>query len=111
MAKTYAVVRSEERIPMSVAVRIAGDPNLPDVETTFTENVSASGARVVSVRCWRPNEIIWISSLPGNFQARARVAYCQPLRGIGYAIGLEFLQPAGRWVVDPSWQAGQPQGA
>ncbi len=111
MAKTYAVVRSEERIPMSVAVRIASAPDLPEVETTFTENVSASGARVVTVRCWRPNQIIWISSLPGNFRARARVAYCQPLRGIGYAIGLEFLQPAGRWVVDPSWQAGQPQGA
>ncbi len=111
MPKTYAAVRSEERIPMSVAVRISGDPNLPGVETTFTENVSASGARVVTVRRWRPNEIIWISSLPGNFQARARVAYCQPLHGIGYAIGLEFLQPVGRWVVDPSWQAGQPQGA
>jgi hypothetical protein len=92
-------------------VRISGDPGLPGVETTFTENVSSGGARVVTMRRWRPNEIIWISSLPGNFRSRARVAYCQPLQGEGYAIGLEFLQPTGRWVVGPAWQAGQTQGA
>lgn len=111
MPKAYAAVRAEERIPISVAVRISGDPGLPGVETTFTENVSSGGARVVTMRRWRPNEIIWISSLPGNFRSRARVAYCQPLRGEGYAIGLEFLQPSGRWVVGPAWQAGQTQGA
>ncbi len=111
MPKGYAAVRSEERIPMGVAVRISGDPSLPGVETTFTENVSSGGARVITTRRWRPNEIIWIASLPGNFRSRARVAYCQPLRGDGYAIGLEFLQPTGNWVIGPAWQAGQTQGA
>jgi hypothetical protein len=29
----------------------------------------------------------------------ARVAYCQPLQGDGFAVGVEFLEAKGRWVV------------
>lgn len=86
---------------MQVAVQISGHLQDPAVETTFTENVSASGARVFTLRRWRRDDRLQIASLPGDFCATARVAYCQPLRGRGFAIGLEFLKPAGRWVISP----------
>src|SRR5271170_6388337 len=99
MPNIFDVERLETRIPMAVAVHISGHRRAPGVETTFTENVSSRGARVSSIRRWRPNETLEIESLPGNFRARARVAYCQP-QSEGYVIGLEFLEPSGRWVID-----------
>ena len=101
MAKPLFVERIEKRVPMEVAVQIAGHLRDPGVETTFTENVSSRGARVVTVRRWHPNERLTIRSLPGGFRATARVAYCQPLRDSGFVIGLEFLEPAGQWVIHP----------
>jgi PilZ domain-containing protein len=91
--------RREIRTPMEVAVRIAGHEKLPGIETTFTQNVSSRGARVQSVRRWRPDDKLWISTLTGQFRSLARVAYCERQRGNGFAVGLEFLEPAGAWVV------------
>ncbi len=87
---------------MAVAVQLSGNERLPGVETTFTENVSARGARVVTTRRWQTDDRVLMISLPGDFRARARVAYCQRDRDTGYAIGLEFLEPSGTWVVDGS---------
>ncbi len=101
MNTRFSMQRAEDRIPMEVGVQIAGNENLPGVETTFTENVSSRGARVASIRRWRINDRLYLATLPGNFQATARVAYCQPMRGDGFAIGLEFLEPTGRWVIQP----------
>ncbi|HEX2714832.1 MAG TPA: PilZ domain-containing protein [Candidatus Acidoferrales bacterium] len=99
MRKPKKPKRVEKRLPMEVGVQIAGNARVPGVETTFTENVSSRGARVVTVRRWQPEDRLTLTSLPGDFRALARVAYCQALRGEGFAIGLEFLEPAGRWVV------------
>jgi hypothetical protein len=107
MAKAGTVKRLEKRIPMAVGVQISGNAQAPGVETTFTENVSSRGARVVTVRRWRPEDRLTIASLPGDFRATARVAYCQPMRGDGFAIGVEFLEPAGRWVVHPPVSSGE----
>ena len=97
--KTFVFHRAERRIPMEVAVFVSGHRNTPGVEATFTENVSERGARVVSVRRWQLNERLMIASRTGEFRSTARVAYCQTLPGQGYAIGVEFLEPKGRWVV------------
>jgi hypothetical protein len=107
MPKTFDVERLEKRIPMTVFVHISGQGRAPGVETAFTENVSSRGARVASFHRWRPNETIEIESLPGNFHARARVAYCQP-KSEGFVIGLEFLEPSGRWVVNTPAISGKP---
>jgi hypothetical protein len=48
----HAVPRRENRIPMEIPVVLDGHRQVPGVESTFTENVSAKGARVVSVRRW-----------------------------------------------------------
>ena len=89
--------RTEARIPMTVAVNISSLQQLPGVETTFTENVSARGARVVSTRRWQPGDRLCFALLPGDFRATARVVYCHPQRDVEFAIGLEFLEPAARW--------------
>ena len=101
MNNAFGVERQENRVPMELAVHISGHVETPGTETTFTENVSSRGARVVSVRRWNRNDRLLISSLPGDFRATARVAYCQTLRERGFAIGLEFLEPTGHWVIPP----------
>lgn len=102
MKKNFSVQRCEYRMPMEVAVQIAGHPETPGVEMTFTENVSARGARVLSSRRWRKNERLAVASLAGSFRAQARIAYCEKSPGRGYAVGLEFQTPEGQWVIQPS---------
>jgi hypothetical protein len=84
---------------MEIPVVLDGHRQLPGSESTFTENVSARGARVVSARRWEQGEQLMLVSSTGEFRSSARVAYCQPLQGDGFAIGVEFLEPKGRWVV------------
>jgi len=96
---SYAFHRVERRIPMEIPVVLDGHRRMPGTESTFTENVSARGARVVSTRRWEQNERLTFVSHTGEFRSSARVAYCQPLQGDGFAIGVEFLEPQGRWVV------------
>jgi hypothetical protein len=91
--------RSENRIPMEIPVVLDGHRQVPGVEATFTENVSSKGARVVTTRRWDKGAPLVFASRTGEFRSASRVAYCQPLRGDGYAIGVEFLEPVGRWVV------------
>lgn len=84
---------------MQVGVRISGNSALPGVETTFTENVSSRGARVRSMRRWRAGESLWVMSVAEGFKSLARVAYCENLTANGYAIGVEFLELEGQWVM------------
>ncbi|HEX3371619.1 MAG TPA: PilZ domain-containing protein [Candidatus Acidoferrales bacterium] len=107
MPIAFDVERLEKRIPMTVAVHISEGPTAKCVETTFTEDVSSRGARVPSARPWKRDQMVNFESLPGNFRALARVAYCRP-HPDGYVIGLEFLEPNGRWVVTAPIGSGKP---
>ena len=100
--KNTVAPRRETRIPMEVGVHITGHPALPGTETTFTENVSARGARVLSVRRWKTNDRLTLTTLTGTFRSLARVAYCQLVPETGFAVGLEFIEPDGKWVVAES---------
>ena len=91
--------RAERRILMEIPVVLNGHREVPGSESTFTENVSARGARVVSVRRWEQGEKLTLVSRTGEFRSSARVAYCPPLQGEGFAVGVEFLEAQGRWVV------------
>jgi hypothetical protein len=97
--QAFSFNRVERRIPMEIPVVLDGHRQMPGVESTFTENVSARGARVVSTRRWEHGERLTFASRTGEFRSSARVAYCQPLQGDGFAIGVEFLEPKGRWIV------------
>ena len=99
--ETHTFRRSEKRIPMEIPVILEGHRQMPGAENTFTENVSPRGARVVSIRPWEKGARLMLASRTGEFRSSARVAYCQPMRGDdSYAVGLEFLEPQGRWVVE-----------
>ena len=100
--KTFTAPRRETRVPMEVGVHITGNPAQPGTETTFTENVSPRGARVLSVRRWKQNDQLTIATLTGSFRALARVTYCQLVPEEGFAVGLEFIEPNGNWVVADS---------
>lgn len=99
LMKARRGTRCERRLPLEVAVYLTGHARVPGVESTFTEDVSGRGARVTTVRRWQPNERLTLVSRTGEFRSTARVAYCQALPDRGYAIGVEFLEPKGRWVV------------
>lgn len=98
-SQTFNFQRAERRIPMEIGVFLEGNRQVPGAESTFTENVSERGARVISVRRWEPNDRLTLTARSGEFRSSARVAYCQPMQGHGFAIGVEFLEPRGRWVV------------
>ena len=99
MLKDFTTERMEARVPMTVAVNISSLRPLPGVETVFTENVSRHGARVVSARRWTPGDRLRFALLPGTFRVDARVVYCRAQRENEFAIGLEFLEPAGGWFL------------
>ena len=107
MPNTFGIERSEKRIPMAIAVHLSGRGRTPGVETSFTEDVSARGVRVSSIRCWQVDDRLEIESLPGDFRAVARVTYCQA-QSAGFIIGLEFLEPNGRWVIPTPMASGKP---
>ena len=98
--KSFISARSEQRVPMEVGVRISGHAAIPGTETTFTENVSSRGARVLSTRPWKINDQIVISTMTGAFRSTARVAYCAAAAESHFAVGLEFIEPQGKWVVE-----------
>ncbi len=100
--KAFTAPRCDPRIPMEVGVQIAGHITVPGVEATFTENVSPRGARVLSARRWEKNDRLVIYTVSGSFRSLARVAYCELARDNGFAVGVEFLDSNGKWVVADS---------
>jgi hypothetical protein len=89
--------RLEDRIPLTVRVDLRSLNVRQRVQEALTENISTHGARVVSSQPWKPNERLNLHSLPGDFRARARVIYCEPLGVNSFAIGLQLLAAAGNW--------------
>jgi hypothetical protein len=81
--------RTEARIPTRVGLELSGPDEPLICETTFTENVSRHGARVVSKRRWTPNDCVLVK-LPQSLSCRARITYCQHLKGDEFAMGLQF---------------------
>ena len=89
--------RFEERVPLTVRVDLCSLDIRHRTQEGLTENISAHGARVVSTSPWRLNERLNLWSLPGDFRARARVVYCEPLGRNSFAIGLQLLASSGGW--------------
>jgi hypothetical protein len=89
--------RLEKRIPLTVRVDLCSLDVRHRADEGLTENVSTHGARVVSSNSWKLNERLNLWSLPGDFRARARVVYCEPLGIHSFAIGLQLLALSGGW--------------
>jgi len=93
-----AVVRRfEERVPLTVRVDLCSLDVRHRTQEGLTENISAHGARVVSNNPLRLNERLNLWLLPGDFRARARVVYCEPVGHNSFAIGLQLLATTGDW--------------
>src|SRR5262252_199498 len=97
--KAFSIPRRELRVPIEVSVQISSGP-LRGQERTFTQNVSSRGARVWTARRWRRNQKLTIADAAGEFRSTARVAYCETVPGSGYAVGLELLDPKGKWIFE-----------
>ena len=89
--------RLEDRVLLTVRVDLCSLDVRQRAHECVTENVSTHGARVVSSRPWKRNDRLNVHSLPGDFRARARVIYCEPLGTNSFAIGLQLLAAAGNW--------------
>ncbi len=89
--------RVEERLSLTVRVDLCSLDVRHRAHEALTENVSTHGARVVSSNPWKLNDRLNLWCLPGDFRARARVVYCEPLGPNSFAIGLQLLASAGEW--------------
>jgi hypothetical protein len=90
--------RMEARIPTTVGLELSGLDEPIVYEITFTQNVSRHGARVVTKRCWRPNDNVLVKLPEECLPSRARITYCQPLKGDEFALGLQFSLPVYSWI-------------
>jgi PilZ domain-containing protein len=93
--------RMEARIPTRVGLELFGAVEPPIHEIAFTENVSRHGARVVSKMRWSPNDSVLVKLPQGCLPSRARITYCQPLKGDECAMGLQFSLVVYDWIGSP----------
>lgn len=100
--------RMEARIPTRVGLELSGPVEPLIYESTFTENVSYHGARVVTKRCWSPNDCVLVK-LPQE-SLRARITYCQPLNGEEFAMGLQFSLLVYDWIGSAQGHNAFPSG-
>ena len=82
--------RMEARIPTRVGLELSGPDEPLIYETTFTENVSRHGARVVTKKHWSPNDSVLVKLPEQCLPSRARITYCRPSKGDEFAMGLQF---------------------
>ena len=91
--------RHEKRLPIAVVVCITAVrlSNGDSDETTYTENVSLHGARVISRQPWRPGEEAQVTPAKFGPPARGKVVYCKQLAMNRYLVGLSFPQQPVHW--------------
>jgi len=92
--------RMEKRLPIAIVVHLARaqDPPHNGAELTYTDNVSAHGARVLSSRPWQTGELARVTSFKDKSGILGKVAYCQKLEDKRYGIGLNFNGNSATWL-------------
>jgi len=91
--------RMEKRLPIAIVVRLANGKSQPlsGAELTYTDNVSAHGARVVSNHAWETGEVAQVTSLKDETTLSGKVVYCKKLADSRYCIGLNFQDRRVTW--------------
>lgn len=91
--------RMEKRLPIAIVVRLthAQDQPVNGAEQTYTDNVSARGARVVSHRPWAAGDVVTVTSLKDEIAIRAKVVYCYQVMEGRYYLGLNFQDHGVTW--------------
>lgn len=93
--------RSERRLPIAVEVRleVLQGESVEEHEQTYTDNLSAHGARVKSTHAWHPGELAGLSPLNEEFPVRAEVVYCQKRAPHSFFVGLKFPKGQVPWAI------------
>jgi hypothetical protein len=94
------VGRMEKRLPIIAVVNLACSEraDIDETEWTFTDNISARGARVFSRRNWQPGEEITLT--PFNEEtACGSVVYCQRIADKRYWIGVKLKDHPTTWRI------------
>ncbi len=90
--------RMERRLPIAVVVRLAQAERAgtDGEERTYTDNISAGGARVYSMRSWQLGDAVQVT--PRNEDlTRGNVVYCQTLDDGRFVIGVKFQDRSVMW--------------
>lgn len=89
----------EKRLPIAMVVNLTSPraQEADGAELTYTSNVSAHGACVVSNRQWQPGELADVTSFSDEIAMRGKVVYCRRHGNDQYAIGLNFQNCAVVW--------------
>jgi hypothetical protein len=82
----------EKRVPIAMVVNLAPAyvPQSNGAELTYTDNVSAHGACVVTNHPWQPGEIAEVTSMLDKVTMRGKVIHCRKQDDNRYVIGLNF---------------------
>ena len=90
---------TEKRVPTAIVVHFARaeDHTAEAPELTYTDNISAHGAGVISSRECKPGEIAEFTSLNDRVSLRGRVAYCAKSEEGRYYVGLYFNEQEVSW--------------
>lgn len=89
----------EKRLPIAIVVNLAPAPAQSGnfSEMTYTDNVSAHGACVVSNHQWEPGETVEVTPFQDQIAMRGKVVYSRKHGEERYAIGLNFQNCAVVW--------------
>jgi hypothetical protein len=90
--------RLERRLPIIVIVRLAqaDRASTPGEERTFTDNISAHGARIFSRHPWQPGDEVIVTPL-NDETTWGNVVYCQRLADDRFGIGVKFKDRTVMW--------------
>ena len=93
--------RKERRLPAVVVVDLVPlEPvNIERHERTYTDNLSAHGARVRSTYAWQLGEQAEITPANGETPVRGEVVYCQRLDNDGFFVGLKVRESRIPWSI------------
>jgi len=82
--------RTEKRIMKAVPVSLMVAEELPTAEQAVTVNVSRHGARLKTIRRWKPGERPRVAKDRSKAPVEAKVIYCEPLADGRFCVGLEM---------------------
>jgi len=98
----------EKRIPIAVVVHLIRMQDQPvnGAELTYTDNVSAHGASVVSRHPWQTGDVAQVTSLKDEITLSGEVVYCQKLPDDRYLVGLNFQNRRVTWSMYRDYNGG-----
>ena len=93
--------RKERRLPVVVAVNLAllEYVNAERHERTYTDNISAHGARVCSTHEWQLGQQVEITPASAETPVRGEVVYCQRLDKERFFVGVKIRESRISWSI------------